>query len=928
MVGRGMSALPRSPDSAEGAGSGDTQASFIESVLCLLFLQKFDQYDQMQDALRSHLKGSGGRRALARVLCERHPQWGAMTNRGVAERLVTVVALAFNQLASQASMDRVTGKQSFDKEAGTSLNLIEMAQSYVLTEASGTPTCLAAELSDQSAVWGEMRLWHAMLDYALPVDVLSAAGRRSTRGVDGDSPTAAAGDDEMDPEYARESELARTLGNFSYVMLAQLSLPVQAVVAFVASICEERKVGKEAKAAILAVLDELAKDLSAAAGRTRERSDSKLKSPHASEKGLLMTGYMYKQCGHAIGQNTTRPYPVNVCTSRVWKRFWFELKQNELVYYPTSGRDRSSAPIQRIALHEQDLNGIDEESGVFTLRSKWRSNNFRIVTEADLESDGSSPREGRLFRGKQNGGATPRGRRVLLDRVKGDSPISSGTSQIVKWVRALAVAIEQCQARTAHAGPSTLSSSARGLRMTPVPKTEADVSAIATFAENLWMKHDMAKIMEGTNKELAEQIKGDMRDFVAASEEKGETPTLAEWAKVSVWSADTGGMKDASGSAIRAQRGLWKTLFEQVLAQDMDQANLLRALEMVYADNIAGEEPKMVRSLCYDMGHVFEDERDLADAIADMRAIGEGTVTEFAFKKWWFKNAKNIVMPHAFSPATVDAIQSFKDFDRSSCGVLSRAEFLELTRDLNWPDVDAWRAARVLSDEGGNVSLRAFIALFNDHQLTNELVRVYDLDQDGVCSPTEFDTLCLEWFGSNQHGAADLLGKYGADATLGLTAVELLALVQEENDLGKRELPEGVPPSAAVAAAEPESEPQPEPELEPEPEQAALRIEEASPTEAAISERVAAWVALAELKKESSPQSSSFSQRQTGDQAASASSSANLVSPDPDAETPKKASSPVHRGTSARDLVRPLPEVLLLSQFCEHKAVAIRDLST
>ena len=79
-------------------------------------------------------------------------------------------------------------------------------------------------------------------------------------------------------------------------------------------------------------------------------------------------------------------------------------------------------------------------------------------------------------------------------------------------------------------------------------------------------------------------------------------------------------------------------------------------------------------------------------------------------------------MPHAFLPATVDAIQSFKQFDESACGVLSRAQFLELTRDLNWLDIEAWRVARVLSDEGGNVSLRAFVALFNDQQLVHELL--------------------------------------------------------------------------------------------------------------------------------------------------------------------------------------------------------------
>ena len=193
---------------------------------------------------------------------------------------------------------------------------------------------------------------------------------------------------------------------------------------------------------------------------------------------------------------------------------------------------------------------------------------------------------------------------------------------------------------------SANSSKAKGLKMTPVAKSDDDISTIASFAENLWMKHDMARMMEGTNKELAEQIKDDMRVFVTEAQAKGgREPTLAEWAKVSIWAADTGGARDASGSAIRAQRGLWKTLFEQVrnaaacclllaacclpvvtlstslrhltrnllsvqvLAQDTDQANLVRALELIYANNVAGGEPKMVRSLCYDMGHVFDDEQ-------------------------------------------------------------------------------------------------------------------------------------------------------------------------------------------------------------------------------------------------------------------------------------------------------------------------------
>ena len=41
-----------------------------------------------------------------------------------------------------------------------------------------------------------------------------------------------------------------------------------------------------------------------------------------------------------------------------------------------------------------------------------------------------------------------------------------------------------------------------------------------------------------------------------------------------------------------------------------------------------------------------------------MRAIGEGTVTEYAFKKWWIKNCGRIVMPHSYPPVIVEAISS------------------------------------------------------------------------------------------------------------------------------------------------------------------------------------------------------------------------------------------------------------------------------
>ena len=129
----------------DGPDSGDSAAQFIESVLSLLFLQKFDQFDQMDNALRSHLKSESGRASLARVLTERQAQWSSISNKGVAERAVGMLALAFDQLESAAAMDRVTGKRSFEKESRTALDLIEMGQLYGLqpdgdkTEGTGTP---------------------------------------------------------------------------------------------------------------------------------------------------------------------------------------------------------------------------------------------------------------------------------------------------------------------------------------------------------------------------------------------------------------------------------------------------------------------------------------------------------------------------------------------------------------------------------------------------------------------------------------------------------------------------------------------------------------------------------------------------------------------------------------------------------------------
>ena len=94
---------------SDGPDSGGVQAQFIESVLALLFLQKFDQYEQMQNALKNHLRTPAGRASLAAVLMARQQQWGQISNRTVSSNLVGMVTLAFDALESGAAMDRVTG---------------------------------------------------------------------------------------------------------------------------------------------------------------------------------------------------------------------------------------------------------------------------------------------------------------------------------------------------------------------------------------------------------------------------------------------------------------------------------------------------------------------------------------------------------------------------------------------------------------------------------------------------------------------------------------------------------------------------------------------------------------------------------------------------------------------------------------------------
>jgi hypothetical protein len=78
------------------------------------------------------------------------------------------------------------------------------------------------------------------------------------------------------------------------------------------------------------------------------------------------------------------------------------------------------------------------------------------------------------------------------------------------------VAIEQ-SAAAMIGGRTGQPALTHGLRISPVPKTEHEIRAITSFAEELWHKHDAMRMMEVTNKEIHEQIKEDMVGIPRAS---------------------------------------------------------------------------------------------------------------------------------------------------------------------------------------------------------------------------------------------------------------------------------------------------------------------------------------------------------------------------------------------------------------------------
>eukprot|EP01051_Picozoa_sp_SAG22_P004838 SAG22_NODE_271_length_13227_cov_34.282983_6_plen_382_part_00 len=381
--------------------------------------------------------------------------------------------------------------------------------------------------------------------------------------------------------------MARHLDSFAYVMLAQLGMPLQPVLAFVESSCLERGVGKDTKNTVLAHVSELAQELTEQDLEDEERLyDDKKGRDHARDsiknmgsglkdvgssarqgpksftksvvgntmgltkgvtknvakgagksvvysakkggnsakkvglktgqrlagggdsprvrapkvakvaEGQVMSGFLWKQIGHGVVQELDLPGAINVGKSRRWKRFWFVLKQSALMIF---NRPKDRDPIMRLWLHEQTLVSLDETSRSFTLSSSWRRVNLRMAKQGmgqDEAGDGD---------GDSGGGGG-----------------NASTAQTMgkdyrRWTQGLTVSTQQAKSAYLESSQqSKLHAASRGLRLTPVPKDEADVRAIVSFASELWMKHDAMKMMEETNKMFHEQIKEDMRAFVVS----------------------------------------------------------------------------------------------------------------------------------------------------------------------------------------------------------------------------------------------------------------------------------------------------------------------------------------------------------------------------------------------------------------------------
>ena len=75
-------------------------------------------------------------------------------------------------------------------------------------------------------------------------------------------------------------------------MLAQLALPLQAVSAFAAGVCVERGVRKETKSTVLAIIDELTRDLKDSPTRLL-RNPVLDRSPEVATKKQLIASYLF-----------------------------------------------------------------------------------------------------------------------------------------------------------------------------------------------------------------------------------------------------------------------------------------------------------------------------------------------------------------------------------------------------------------------------------------------------------------------------------------------------------------------------------------------------------------------------------------------------------------------------------------------------------
>ena len=238
----------------------DADFKMIESMLSILFLRKFDQFEQSAPVLKRSLSTVAGRKAVVGVLSARGGQWAVCTNKQVFDCLRDVAAAVLTAVDAF-----LLGGGYFDvfckTEADTMVAFVNVGQIYCFeSESGGDRVYLQSRLRDFK-VWSEMRLWNGMLAHVLPsddnTDVVVRRNRRQTVSVF----RQVLSQELLQPETIKGAIVARHLSAFAYVMLGQLGMPLQPVLVFVESSCLERDVSKDTKTNVLSHVAELAREL-------------------------------------------------------------------------------------------------------------------------------------------------------------------------------------------------------------------------------------------------------------------------------------------------------------------------------------------------------------------------------------------------------------------------------------------------------------------------------------------------------------------------------------------------------------------------------------------------------------------------------------------------------------------------------------------